>query len=101
MTELQVTLIRLLSGEEIIGDATDVKGNMMMKKPVEIMTVPDEASQKMRISFAPFMPQVDNDEVLFISTAIAAIGSPKKDLIDAYNQMTGKIILPERKIVLA
>ena len=97
----EVILIRLLSGEEIIGSATDEGGNMIMTKPVELMSVQDPATNQVRMSFAPFMPQADADEVLFIHTAIAAIATPKKELVDAYNTMTGGIILPEKKIVLA
>ena len=97
---INVKLLRLKSGEDIIADVTlvDTEDTIKVENPAILMPMGDKGGQR-QMGFGPWAPfsedkkfEIPRDWIVFIST-------PGKDLINSYNQMFGSgIVVPNMKI---
>lgn len=104
MSDIQI--VKLTSGEELIGTMTEVEIEgrqfVQIEKPAVVMLIPDQQEEgKFGIGLAPYAPYADKNIVPIFPNHIISIFTPSKVLLDEYNKHYGsKLIVPEQKIQL-
>ena len=84
-----IRLVKLKSGEEIIGDVTVISNDVIISNPCQLR--PTEQG----IGFAPWPPFSKNDNVTVKMDWVICIADPVDAARDAWNQKCGSgIILP-------
>ncbi|MDB4351217.1 hypothetical protein OAA34_00725 [bacterium] len=101
-----IQILKLSSGEELIGTVTDfeVEGRQVIKmdKPAVIIMQPIEGQpEKFGIGLAPYAPYAENNSLNIMPTHVIAIMQPTDNLKNEYNTHYGSgVIVPEKaKIV--
>lgn len=94
-----ILLVRLASGEEVIGDVGMDDINIYAKNMVELVKVPNPNNpQQMGMGMLDFMPYAESIAFSRIGTHIAI---PTEQLIRSYKQFTTGIALPDNQIQIA
>ncbi len=84
-----IRLVKLKSGEEIIGDVTVISGDVIISNPCQLMPT-DQG-----IGFAPWPPFAKHDNVTVKKDWTICITDPVDEARDAWNSKYGSgIILP-------
>jgi len=90
-------LIRLTSGEEIIGKIDeDYNANEDTRVDNPVIVVPLAEG---KLTFMPYIGYADLDHIVCKEKHIMFIVNPGKNMEDSYNQMTGSIATPTQKII--
>ena len=98
---INVKLLRLKSGEDIIADVTlvDTEDTIKLENPAILMPMGNQQGGQMQMGFGPWAPFSDDKEFEIPRDWIVFISTPGKDLINSYNQMFGSgIVVPNMKI---
>ena len=90
-----ITIIKLITGEEIIGDASQTGDNITIKNPATIHLVPGEGN-RISIAMVPFAPYAEQDSFMFNLAHIMTSYTPGTDLYNQYNQRFGSGIVVAR-----
>ena len=94
---MTVHLIRMWSGEDVIADIVEDKGDsIVITDP--IVAVP--AQEQGRIAFAPWSPLLEKDKIEITKKYLVYIGNPQEQIIEQYNTMFGKITKPIKKLII-
>ena len=94
---MTVQLIRMWSGEDVIADIVEDKGDsIVITDP--IVAVP--AQEQGRIAFAPWSPLLEKDKIEITKKYLVYIGNPQEQIIEQYNTMFGKITKPTKKLII-
>ena len=94
---MTVHLIRMWSGEDVIADIVEDKGDsIVITDP--IVAVP--AQEQGRIAFAPWSPLLEKDKIEITKKYLVYIGNPQEQIIEQYNTMFGKISKPTKKLII-
>jgi len=94
---MTVHLIRMWSGEDVIADIVEDKGDsIVITDP--IVAVP--AQEQGRIAFAPWSPLLEKDKIEITKKYLVYIGNPQAQIIEQYNTMFGKISKPTKKLII-
>ena len=94
---MTVHLIRMWSGEDVIADIVEDKGDsIVITDP--IVAVP--AQEQGRIAFAPWSPLLEKDKIEITKKYLVYIGNPQTQIIEQYNTMFGKISNPTKKLII-
>ena len=97
-------IIKLSSGEEIIGKVTDVEVEnrqfIQIEKPAVVMLIPDQREEgKFGIGLAPYAPYADKNTISIMPNHVVAIFAPATSLLNEYNTHYGsRVIIPETEI---
>ena len=84
-----IRLVKLKSGEEIIGDVTGISGDVIISSPCQLMPT-DQG-----IGFAPWPPFSKHDNVTVNMDWVICVTQPIDAARDAWNSKFGSgIILP-------
>jgi len=96
-----IKCLKLISGDEVIADIDEgIEGLVILKKPLQIMMIPNQNNQ-FGIGLAPFCPYAKDDMVPLRSGAILSIFDPETGMLNEYNTRFGSgIVVPESKIIL-
>jgi hypothetical protein len=97
---MNVVNIRFISGENCIADLVEEKNDEITIKDVIVaMPLPEDPN---KIGFAPWAPLQDPDvEELTVSKSVVMyITTPTPSLKEQYCSMFGKIVAPEKKLIL-
>lgn len=96
-----IKCLKLISGDEVIADIDEgIEGLVILKKPLQIMMIPNQNNQ-FGIGLAPFCPYAKDDVVPLRSGAILSIFDPEIGMLNEYNTRCGSgIVVPESKIIL-
>ena len=90
---MNVKIIRLISGEELIGDWN--KETNTVTNPVVMIPV-----AKDQLGFQPWIPYSDDEEMTFKEQHIMVILTPDNKLQNEYNKIYGSgLIVPDEKII--
>ena len=94
---MTVHLIRMWSGEDVIADIVEDKGDsIVITDP--IVAVP--AQEQGRIAFAPWSPLLEKDKIEITKKYLVYIGNPQAQIIEQDNTMFGKISNPTKKLII-
>ena len=90
---MNVKIIRLISGEELIGDWN--KETSTIISPVVMIPV-----AKDQLGFQPWIPYAEDDEVPLKEEHIVVVLTPDKKLENEYNRVYGSgLIVPDENII--
>jgi hypothetical protein len=103
MSETQIVLLALTSGEHIITEMDYDEHSLayICNKPMQIFVQSDGPNGQMKVVVSPFMPYADSDSGCAIPLGMAIITLPSESISQAYKNATGSIITPPTpKIIL-
>jgi hypothetical protein len=89
---MNVMIVKLTSGEDIIGKIETGESYIEIKNPMVLVMRPDAGGQ-MKGGMVPFAPFADEDNVRIYPHAIAADYKPSQDLVNEYNRIFGGIVV--------
>ena len=96
-----IKIIKLLTGEELIGDVEDKGLSYSVKNAVLIALVPSRTNpQQPSIGLAPWMPYAENEPVMISKQSIVYEAKPIKEMINNYNSIFGGIITPPKTLLV-
>jgi hypothetical protein len=99
---MNVLAIKLVTGEEVLGEEILGTGSVTLKNPVGITIVRGKDGQP-NVGFSPFplhAEQKKDSIVAFHATHIVYSYTPSEDFISNYNQIFGSgIILPTKQLI--
>lgn len=102
-----VQIIKLSSGEDIIGSVTEVTleaGRMIqIEKPCYIMMRPKpENENEFVLGLTPYAPYAKGHLVPIMPAHVVSVFTPTTDLLNAYNQRYGSgLVIPDDNIAKA
>lgn len=93
---LNVKLIRLLTGEELVAELlSDNDGEVVIKNPLRIVVIPAKSTpQNPTVGFAPWMEFSEDKKFVLDKSHVLCIMNPVKEFVNQYNQAFGGIITP-------
>lgn len=96
-----IKMLKLLSGEEIMGEVLNTKpDSVQLRNVVRVMVVPSRADPNTpTVAFAPWVEFSDNKDVVVNSDHVTCVYSPVKEFVNQYNAMFGGIIAPKTDLV--
>ena len=91
-------ILRLSTGEEILGEVTSNSGQVMtVKNPVRVVMVPSKADPKNpSVAFAPFMQWSDDKELTLNANHVIVTATPIAEFVNQYNGMFGGLVVPPK-----
>ena len=103
MSDVQV--IKLISGEEVIGSIKDIEIEsrqlVELKSPAIIILMPQEDNPDVaQVGLAPWCPYADKQLVHVMPSSITAVITPKKELLAEYNKLYGSRIITAKKDIV-
>lgn len=86
-----IKIVKLVTGEELIGDITDaIGGSIKISKPCMLHLVPSRSdSQQPAIALIPYAAYVDGHSVVVESKSIIWSEEPVQELYNQYNSIFG------------
>lgn len=89
----KVKVVRLITGEDIIGTTSQKDGKTSVKNPYIIYpTSAPEAGKSVKFGMFTYIPYAETEEIFFDSDKILTIVEPKQDLLASYKQSVSKIL---------
>ena len=99
---MNVKLLRLKSGEDIIADVTlvDTEDTIKIENPAVLMPMgQQQQGGQMSMGFGPWAPFADQKEFEIPRDWLVHMSTPTKDLLNQYNTMFGAgIVVPDMKV---
>ena len=95
-------LVRLLSGEDILGEvlATTAK-SVTIKNPVRVVVIPNKATpDQPGVAFAPFSHWSKDTEIELFMPTVLTIMTPITEFVNQYNATFGGLVVPDNKLIL-
>ena len=86
---MNIQIVRLTSGEEILCDLNILGDSYVLKAPVVLIPTGDG-----NIGFAHWLPYAKNEQVTVSKKYVVFIIEPVNGLVTKYNEMNSPIILP-------
>ena len=92
--KMNIKVVRIISGEELIGDWDDEKSTIT--NPVIMVPV-----AKDKLGFSPWIPYVDEEEFPLKEQHIVTILTPDNKLQNEYNRVYGSgLIIPDAERII-
>lgn len=92
MTTESIKFIKLISGEELMGEVLRKEDDhYVMKNTILVNLIPNEDG-RIGVQMVPFPFLVgEGDEIKILSSAISIEGNPSDDFLNSYNEKYGHI----------
>ena len=88
-----IKIIRIITGEDIIGDFSQGNGEVVVKKPYIIYpTSQPKPGEAIKFGMFTYIPYAETEEINFKDDKIICVVEPKQDLLASYEQSGSKII---------
>ena len=98
---MNVKLLRLKSGEDVIADVTlvDTEDTIKLENPAMLMPTGQSQGGQVQMGFGPWAPFSDDKEFEIPRDWLVYISTPNKDLLNQYNSVFGSgIVVPDMKV---
>jgi hypothetical protein len=89
----KIMIIKVNSGEEILGEVVEVGTTLKVKNPMVILARPDPSTGQMSVGLMPFAPFSDDKTVDIYPHAIVADYTPEQEMLNEYNRRFGSGIV--------
>lgn len=91
-------ILRLVTGEEIMGEVTSDSGSAIsIKSPVRIIVVPSKTDpNNPQVAFAPFMQWSDDKVLTLNKNHVITTVTPIAEFVNQYNGMFGGLVVPPK-----
>ena len=87
-----IKIIRLATGEDVIGDIEVMDNEVKVKKSFVLIPRQVAPGQPVQLMLSPWQPYTDDKEVVVDENKVITMINPKKDILDNYTQNTSGII---------
>jgi hypothetical protein len=87
-----IKIIRLATGEDVIGDIVDNDMNIIVKKSFVLIPRQVAPGQPVQLMLSPWQPYTDDQEIVVDKTKVITMINPKKDIKKNYEENTSGII---------
>ncbi len=96
-----VTLIKFLGGEEVLGEVlSEDATTITVKNPVRIVVIPDQLNPKTpQVGLAPYLQFSETKELTFNRNLVITTATPLTEFVNQYNGLFGGIQIPSSKII--
>lgn len=83
-------ILKLVTGEELVGDVSDSNGVVKIKQPCSLHLMPGNTEQsKPMLILMPYAMYVEGHSITVDPSIIVWSGEPVKDLYNQYNSIYG------------
>lgn len=90
-----VKLFYLVTGEQIVGDATEKETSYMINNPLSVIHLPEN-----KLGFIPYLQLTVDTDADFDKNQVRHVLEPTEDVVTHWNQLFGSgIVTPSSKIV--
>lgn len=86
---MTVMIVRLINGDELIGDCEVTDSGISMKEPAQIHFGMNPQTGKINVGFLPYANLVKDNKIQLKSDHIIYTGEPVQDAYNQYNTMFG------------
>lgn len=87
---MTIQIVKLITGEEIIGDVTDLAGKLTIKKPCALQLVPSRSNpEQPMMALIPYAPYTEDHAITVMSNSTVWMEKPVKELYNQYNSAFG------------
>jgi hypothetical protein len=99
---MQVQLVRLISGEELLGKIMPSGSEIVkIQNPVRVIVMPNKIDPKTpNVGFAPWAEFTEDKSFDIDKRHVLCIMNPVKEFINQYNSMFGGLVLPTNSNLL-
>jgi hypothetical protein len=96
-----VKILRLVTGEELLGEVLDLNNTLQIKNPVRIVVMPNKLDPKTpNVGFAPWAEFSEDKSFDLDKSHIIAIINPIKEFVNQYNSMFGGLVVPSSNLIM-
>lgn len=97
----KLLLVRLSTGEEIMGEVTTNNSKVLtVKNPVRVVVVPSKTDpNNPSVAFAPFIQWTDDKELTLNANHVITTATPITEFANQYNGMFGGIVVPKSGLI--
>lgn len=89
-----IQVLKLQTGEEVIGDVTETSTGYQVKKPCQLQWMPSRNNPEMpMMALVPYAIHVEGHEIEINSSVVVWKAKPVKDLYNQYNSAFGSGIV--------
>ena len=90
-----VKIVRLSTGEEILGEITSDSGTVVtLKNPVRVVVIPTSDQNNPKVGFAPFSQWTEDKELTLNKNHVTYIATPINEFMNQYKTMFGGLVVP-------
>ena len=105
MSEPQVQILKLSSGEEVIGKVTDIvieeRQIIVLQKPAVIILQPTENDGKFSMGLAPYAPYAFENTIHIMPNHVIGVMQPTDQMKNEYDTHYGsEIITPKKQSII-
>lgn len=101
---LNIKMLRLLNGEELIAEVVvDSENKAVIKNPIRVVVMPSQTRDPKAaptIGFAPWLEFAEDKQIELDKSHILFIVKPVQEFINQYNTIFGGIVAPSSKLIL-
>lgn len=99
---LNVKLIRLLNGEELMAEVVNSNDSKVtIKDAIRVVVMPQrDPKASPSIGFAPWLEFSEDKQVELDKSHVLFMVTPIKEFINQYNSLFGGIVTPSTKLIL-
>lgn len=85
-----IKIVKLISGEEVIGEVTESNDSITIKKPCVLQIVPSRTNpEQPAMGLFPYASYVDNHTITLKEQSVVWKEDPVKELYNQYNSIFG------------
>ena len=98
---MNIKLVKILGGEDLIADVVENSGTIVIKNPVRVVVMPSASGQSPNVGFAPWAPFSKQTEFLLDRDHIISIMEPIDEFVQQYKMAVSPIVTPpQSKLIL-
>ena len=99
---LNVKLIRLLNGEELMAEVVSSNDSKVtIKDAIRVVVMPQrDPKASPSIGFAPWLEFSEDKQVELDKSHVLFVVTPIKEFVNQYNSLFGGIVTPTTKLIL-
>lgn len=98
---MNIKLVKLLSGEDLIADVYENSETIIIKNPVRVVVMPSAAGQSPNVGFAPWAPFSKDTDFKLDMAHVLAIMEPVGEFVQQYKMTVSPIVTPpQSKLII-
>ena len=97
-----IKLIRMKSGEDVIGEVNYANDTLRIEKPAVLMPMSSDRGGEMKMGMVPWQPFSKSEEFSIPNDWIVTVAEPTDDVADGWRKSFGSgIEVPPKKMLLS
>jgi len=94
MNVLNIKILKLLNGEEVIGEVEVISDNVTIKNPLRVVVMPSMTEQIPKIGFSPWAPFSVDTKFVIDKSNVLTIMNPITEFLTQYRNAFSSIVTP-------